>query len=68
MVYFSFVRFYDSESALKATRELGGWKLKGSSILVDISKDTAEKMKLGNHHFYPDYAELKIFFKIGGPG
>ena len=42
-----FVRFAESTSAKTAVCELNGWVLNGAKINVELSKDTAEKIKQG---------------------
>ena len=55
-----FVRYWDGQSALRATSELNGWKLKGQTILVDISKQTSTKMQKGIIHYHNLYQPWAI--------
>jgi hypothetical protein len=41
------VRFLTADGALKAVVELNKWQLHGSRIIVDIARDTAERIKQG---------------------
>lgn len=42
---YGFVRFSTADGALKAVAELNKWQLHGSRIIVDIARDTAERLK-----------------------
>ena len=41
------MRFLTADGALKAVAELNKWRLHGSRIIVDIARDTAERIKQG---------------------
>jgi hypothetical protein len=41
------VRFLTADGALKAVAELNKWQLHGSRIIVDIVRDTGERIKQG---------------------
>ena len=41
------MRFLTADGALKAVAELNKWQLHGSRIIVDIARDTAERIKQG---------------------
>ncbi|XP_060082608.1 uncharacterized protein LOC132561910 [Ylistrum balloti] len=45
---FGFVRFKKMESAVKAVTDLHRWKLHGTTLVVDLAKDTFEKFEKGN--------------------
>lgn len=42
-----FVRFREVESVYKAVKTLHRWPLKGVKLVVDIAKDTGDKIKKG---------------------
>lgn len=42
-----FVRFREVESVYKAVKTLHRWPLKGVKLVVDIAKDTGDKIKRG---------------------
>lgn len=42
-----FVRFREVESVFKAVKTLHRWPLKGVKIVVDVAKDTGDKIKKG---------------------
>lgn len=45
--YSRFVRFREVESVYKAVKTLHRWPLKGNKIVVDIAKDTGDRIKKG---------------------
>ncbi|CAC5382787.1 unnamed protein product [Mytilus coruscus] len=42
---YGFVRYKTSEQALKAVQELNNWPIHGSHMIVDIAKDTAQRIR-----------------------
>lgn len=47
LFYSRFVRFREVESVYKAVKTLHRWPLKGVKLVVDIAKDTGDKIKKG---------------------
>ncbi|XP_062569604.1 mucin-4-like [Saccostrea cucullata] len=48
---YGFVRFRDIESVYKSVKTLHRWPLKGNKIVVDIAKDTGDRIKKGGDTF-----------------
>ncbi|VDI00661.1 Hypothetical predicted protein [Mytilus galloprovincialis] len=42
---YGFVRYITSEQALKAVQELNNWPIHGTHMIVDIAKDTAQRIR-----------------------
>jgi RNA recognition motif-containing protein len=66
---FSFVRFREIESVYKAVKTLHKWPLKGSKLVVDIAKDTGDRIKKGNQSSFINTEQLNkqemiIFFLV----
>ena len=62
----SFVRYATSQELLKAVKELNGWPMRGQKIVVDISKDSIERMEKlkGKHSYFKKEAICTFFFAL----
>ncbi|KAH3730669.1 dentin sialophosphoprotein-like [Dreissena polymorpha] len=50
---FGFVRFSDPSAVYRAVSELNRWELNGTNLVVEVSKDTKEKLANGNSSQVP---------------
>ena len=49
---FRFVRFTTKQSCVKAVQELNQWSFHGNPLIVDLAKDTKDRIKIGKILFY----------------
>ena len=47
LIFIRFVRYATKSALFRAVSELNRWELNGMNLVVDISQDTAKKIKRG---------------------